>query len=1020
MSSRVHLVIGNSTYLRERARSFNAPVWLVPTERHGHGLDRSFTFPQLALKLAAPPADQPLLSEPQQRLLLRQVIEELTQQRKLRFLGKLIDAPSGVSLIFSFISELKNLGASPVQFTEFAGEVAGRRHLDHDVALIYQSYQDLLTKHGFLDRDAVFQLAMSRKRWPALGDALLVDDFAAFTPPQLALLQRLATHIGETWLTLPGAGEESERFTAVELAKVYEAFPHVESHPSTLVKPNEDMRPSGLRHLSQHLFVENSPSSDDAKGILVIEAPGIVGEVRMVARAIKTQLNNHVHPESIVVAIRQLGTYADLIDETFTEYGIPFELDVNLSLLRVPVVAGLLKAASVASSGFQFADVSALLRNTLFRSVWPELVTDAELPLAADMLLRQLNEPRGREATLSAATRWAEAVPTPLEDEEAEKTQQAQIHELAKRCLPLMRRIFTLWDDAPQAAPFDAHIQWLVAFAGQLGWPGDDSALRQLHADLAGWSERERQIAPTRIWPHDQFLTRLGELAALANRPRSTAAAGQVRILPAATAAGLVYDHLYLPGLGERGFPDLSGGPSLYDQAERAAFRGVGLDLEVVAERLPAEKLLFLRLISGARQSLTLSYPATDEKGQELLPSSFLRTIRDDLFGQGPDGQSVIQHERRTMLIDGLDTDAPLSGCEERIRYARKESNGSQLTPDVAAHLAAVRRVGQQRYCKGEFSAYDGMLANVRVRKQVAQRFGPDRALSPTSLEAYISCPFKFYAGRVLKLTRWDDPSEEIEAHRRGSAYHRALTRLHRGTAAPAELGMRLSDELAYAIKEYADRAGSRTTKILWQLELERVQRSATNYTAHSDKHQKQWADVGTPRAEFLEEQYEIVVEHLEKRVKLGGRIDRIDVIETDAGVVGFLVVDYKTGRRGNHTKPAVERMESLQLAVYALAAEHRLGDVKPLGLLYWLPLDDGPKLVSSKKTFVWPEYRRRLEEWVVTLAEHIRAGEFPLQPRHEDSCNYCEFHRMCRIAQGQRDKTWNLPLPLVEDDVDE
>lgn len=1013
MAARVHIIIGPSaaelsSRLVAHAQSVTSPIWLVPTERHGEPYERAFTFPQLALKLAGPASDRPLLSEPQQRLLMRHVLEELTATRKLKTLGKLLDTPSGIGLVFSLIAELKNLGVGPERFVEFAAEAAGQPVIDRDVALVYQTYQDLLTQHGYLDRAAVFGLAMERKKWPDLGDAVCIDGFAGFSPPELALLQRLAAHVGTMWLTLPGESGESERYAATKSAEVMNAFP--DAAIATLVAANTSP-------LMLHLFVDNAPVCDGADELTIIEAPGIVGEVRMVARAIKARLRGN---ESIVVAIRNLSAYADLVDETFTEYGIPFELSANLPLSRVPVIAGLFKAATVANDGFLFADVSGLLRNTLFRPEWPELKTDPELPLAADMLLRQLNETRGRDAILNAASRWAAAMPTPLEDEEAEQTQQALTHELAKRCLPFLQRVFALWDDAPKSGPFDVHAHWFESFAKRIGWPDDEPALQQLHADLAGWGERERQIAPTQSWSHDRFLRRLGELAALANRPRSTATPGQVRVLSAEAVVGLTHDHLFILGLGERGFPDLSGGPSLYDQQARASFRGVGLDLEVAAERLPAEKLLFLRLVSGYRKTLTLSYPATDEKGQELLPSSFLRAIRDDLFAANLDGSSIINIERRSMLTDGLDTDAPMSPAEQRIRYARKGDDGSLTNPELAAHLVAVRRMSDQRYGRGDFGSYDGMLADVTVKQEIARRFGPDRALSPTSLEAYIACPFKFFAGRVLKLTKWGDPSEEIEAHRRGSAYHRALTRLHRGGRPLPDPGRQLADELALAVTEYADRAGSRTTKILWQLELERLQRSAINYTTHAEQHRETWKSLGVPRTEFLEEPYEVIIEHANKRVKLGGRIDRIDIVETDAGVVGFLVIDYKTGKSANYTGTSVKRLESLQLAVYALAGEHRLGNATPLGLLYWLPLDGGPKIVSAKKSFAWPELRQRLERWLIELAEHIRHGEYPLKPRSDKSCDFCEFHQMCRIAQGERDKTWSLPLPLVEGDVDE
>ena len=51
----------------------------------------------------------------------------------------------------------------------------------------------------------------------------------------------------------------------------------------------------------------------------------------------------------------------------------------------------------------------------------------------------------------------------------------------------------------PKLAAFDTHVQWFETFAKQLGWPEDDPALQQLQADLAGWADRERQIAEANV-----------------------------------------------------------------------------------------------------------------------------------------------------------------------------------------------------------------------------------------------------------------------------------------------------------------------------------------------------------------------------------------------------------------------------------------------------------------------------------------------------------------------------------------
>src|SRR5205807_852700 len=85
----------------------------------------------------------------------------------------------------------------------------------------------------------------------------------------------------------------------------------------------------------------------------------------------------------------------------------------------------------------------------------------------------------------------------------------------------------------------------------------------------------------------------------------------------------------------------------------------------------------------------------------------------------------------------------------------------------------------QQRFDTKEHTPYDGLLRHSDVISDLRQVFHAERVFSPTALEDYIACPFRFFLGHVLRLEPLTEPSEEIEVTRRGQAFHRALSRMH-------------------------------------------------------------------------------------------------------------------------------------------------------------------------------------------------------------------------------------------------
>jgi ATP-dependent helicase/nuclease subunit B len=1027
-----------------RARDVGSCLWLAPTGRAALevrerivAMGRPVLAPNVATLrqfdltaggLAVPDSTT-------RRLILDQVTTDLGRGGSLAYFRRVLETHGFHDSAKGLWDELESLGITPDQL---AHAVRGPR--ESKLAAMAALYAECVRHAALLDP------GRSRLEPSAAIRFVFIDGFTGFTPPEWRLVESLIRR-AETWITLPGADDarggafDAVRETRDSLAGQFHGRMARHRHEV------ENGRPSGIAHLGRALF-EAEPAATDAAGLSIIAAAGPVGEARLVARRIRQFLADGVAPDSIVVTARDLTYSRDLIGEVFDEYRLPVELDGDEPLLRVPVVSTLLRAVRLMDEGWPFVGLTALLRSTYFRPAWPECGEDTAR--RAEGLLRLLGEPRDRDAYLRAVRMWSQAPPDGLEDEGPEEPRRLRKARLAAECRPFLERLFAAWDGFPtKGSPAD-FASWIWSFAADVGLTAaaesdarDRTALDALRTALARWT------GPVLSRP--AFLRGLGTLAASESLPRSAPAAGRVRVVPAEEARHLRCDYLFVLGMGENGFPRLAPPRSLLDDADRQRLRDDGLPFLDPAARLGAEQLLLLQLVARPRRGLVLSYAAVDERGQPLLPGTFLRSICECFEAD------AIPVERQRMLIDGYVTQSPRSAAEARVQFAAtRRGPGSDwrrpgLPDELCEHLRWAEGVAAARFRTGDYLQYDGWLVDAGARTVVRERFGADRVFSPTALEAFVACPFRFLLEHVLHLEELEEPGEEVEHTRRGAAYHRALSRLHQKlrlidpemprATLPEHIGADLRTELDLAVAEYAARAPSPASKRLWELEGRRLHRSADRYRAHWEAFIDPWRKARTYLApELLEADFglkaaatgaidvpPLVLSVGGVEVRIGGRIDRVDVAELDDGV-GFWVIDYKTGRSTSYSAAGLHRFEKLQLPLYALAVERVFfprRKVRPLGLAYWLVTDTGPKPVLPGRQSAawladpnaWEIFRTQLESWVSTVVGRIRDGRFPLAPRSDTCTDTCPYGQVCRISQSRHvGKAWDLALPGADD----
>ncbi|QVL33433.1 PD-(D/E)XK nuclease family protein [Telmatocola sphagniphila] len=803
-----------------------------------------------------------------------------------------------------------------------------------------------------------------------------------------------------------------------------------------------------IAHVNSQLFKSDPKKLNSAKGIELIQAPAELGEARLIARRIAQLIEKSVAPERILIGLHKQPGKADLILSTLRQYSIPVSSLYCGNYQRVPAIRALLNFLNIPAAGWQFRQIAMLLRSNFFRPEWEEISSERKFLREAELFLRYLGEPSGREAFEQGLQTWSVSPPQPLEDEEMEGYERTRMQSIATRSQSFFRNLFDLLDSAPRQATFAEYANWLQRFAREFGF---EKALLPHPAELEKWHaffEIFQQLPKTtRTWNKTEFFELISELANCSTSPETTAQT--VRILEANEAVHLDCDYLFLAGLAEGSFPNLNRTKTLLNHEQLKQLASEGAPLPEPDTDLEVEQDLFRRLLATPKKGVILSYPALDNSGQPLLPATFVGNLLDCFEPE------VVETTAQSMLLSGFFESTPYANFERRCQFvARSRSRIDKVDWSwggrTSQTLQRAAVMAESRFRSKNHNEYDGMIASPKVTSKLEKKFGNSKIFSPTALERYVSCPFRFWMQDALGFRELEEPNEDIEVWQRGMAFHRAIARLHRTILSKTavdpkseEFRKHLQSELNRAILENASKSASLFTRKLWELEGNRLLRLTRNYGTQWAEFQSGWMkSTGVPQPLYLERAFgtrridllsndtenpPLSIGTGEAAIKLGGVIDRVDSVQLSDGLV-FWVIDYKTGTPNHYTPKMFESMERLQLTLYALAAQtlfFQNQNARPLGLAYWFVAHhEGLKTVFPKQKKKgsdpvpmsleeWNQYRKRLENWVGEIVKRIRSGLFPLAPRNKENCSHCPYSQSCRISESRdRKEDWKFDPP--------
>lgn len=723
---------------------------------------------------------------------------------------------------------------------------------------------------------------------------------------------------------------------------------------------------------------------------------------------------------SVAVIARDLDTYAPLVREIFPRYGIPFFVDARRSISGHPVARLLLAALSLAEGDWRIENVTGYLKTGLTplddreiiarievhartrrlsgRAEWCEIDAwhspdvrhraskdaDAELRrgeiegLHAE-LRRALAPALELGRSLLAGAECAEAiwrfldvlgVSAKLEDwaarAEAEgDPESAAIHAQAwGQVVDLLDRLHTI--GLTPAGEADA----------QTGDSADEksrgSAAQTSSASSAAMSAPAGRLVELR----ETIETALATVQAGLIPPRLE----EVVVASADRSRTPTVEVAIVVGLADGNFPRAFDEDPMLTDSDRTRLGDRGCELGPDSiRRYNQERFFAYMALTRASGCLIVSRPLADSEGRALGPSSFYRAVAEGFPLVEPfcyrdaacDVNTEIDASSEGAVASPPLPRLPIALGRWAVQVYHNACRGEN--PGAVARLLAEGHPLARAGLGADANAEAGhVIEHVTEALQWPRGAGldPGRArsfwmerpvMSVTALEDYGRCPFKFFAGRTLRLQR---PREPVPGPAElGQLRHFILERLFEElrNADGLDWGGIDLDRARSIVKEAAEEAATIALADDFGRDAltDTIIRAVTNEMGFFVLALKTMGE----RYGFVQVESEFqfgsggrVAFDLpcddELAFVLRGTIDRVDRLASqgEGEPNRYVVFDYKSSRRGIDPTKLVHGID-LQLPAYGLALESNIGKLKSESG----PVAAGSEAARVQGLFYWP-----------------------------------------------------------------
>jgi hypothetical protein len=806
----------------------------------------------------------------------------------------------------------------------------------------------------------------------------------------------------------------------------------------------------------------SASASAVATGTEMISASDVDEEIRAVTRRLLALARDGVRMDRVAVLMPAIEPYARTVDAALDAAGLAHNGPPVRRLADTVAGRTLARLVGMVDSTFGRDDVIAFLASAPIRR-------DGDRPVPVDRWDRI-----SRRAGVVEGDDWTERLERYALEMAARERDRAREdddpHGTGERTV----RSGSVAHSAGELSAFVTQLRGqLAGLASAIGWSERVDRTRSALRDVLGGSGAPRRWPPEEQQAFESVLAALDRLAALdavegAPAPGAFARAIDAELAapsgrvgrfgdgvlcaPIGSAVGLDLDAVVVVGLAEGLLPVPRREDALLADADRRL--AVDGELAVRDADLGEQRRTYLAALAAADGPRVLSAPRGDLRtSRERLPSRFLLET-----ATARTGRRIFGSDFATLTADGDLTVVPsfaagVRTCGDAASVMERELGVVRAFVDAGGDAADHPLIVSTPVGTGiaasraresaDLTRWDGNVEAVAERVASPATGG---AVSPTRLQDWTTCPFRYFLGSVLGVPVEDTPERtlELSALERGTLVHEVLERFVReelerpeaqrtpaGEPWPASAATRVLEIMDECAAD-AESRGLTGKASLWTLHREDIAADLVEFLARDSSRRIEEGIV--PEAVELP----FGLDHAPairmplpdgRTVAFRGRADRVDRRPDGTRVV----VDYKTGSASGVPKEGDDPLAAgarLQLPVYAAAARQLLG-ARDVEAAYWF--------VSSKGGFVYDPLRldgdteARFGEVVGSIVEGIDHGWFPAVPGEANAffgsshnCRHCDFDPVCPVDRdAQFEHKLDAPqfasfAALLPDEVDE
>jgi len=940
-----------------------------------------------------------VMDENSRLILLEGIVKERLSVEGLFRQNPNLLAPSLSSALARMIEQLAAAGVSPevllskIKDADFFHKPQVKLLID-----VYKQYREVLQKKPVTDPAGMraFLLKEFDPAWFSGYREIIIDGIYYTEKLERDILLKIASFSNSTCIVeAPSQKLLNDAKDFHPLAKAKDFVRDLSCMPAgddTAANPDDLFLASVLfsDNSSENIVNNSPPTSAFAKEINLLSAVNTREEISLIARMVKKSIGSGTSANTILVVFPTLDEYGPLIEEIFTDYGIPYNRALGRQLSTSPVASSIASLLSACVDNFSGPS---LLR--IFSSPFLKYAEQPALAATFDRFIRYHRIIGGKEKLLSALRfytpdkRETDILTEPLND-----FFSAMEPFVAGESFPLsnwMERLNIL-------IAWSGLVPRVEAVHGPLNI--NLQAYRKLNEALTYLTDAGR-LFPEYTYTFHEWLFLLKKTFMHTRFQVPPEDEAGVQILGIQESIGRPWKEIYLGGLTDGKFPQRQPQNIFLPESMLDKLGVNTLD----RERADASRH-FYRLLLSAKK-VTLTYPE-NEGDRPVIPSPFLEELAplmtSGLVNRGIDKTSGIQFSLKIEESCSLPELAKAIG----IRNGEERNRGvpfrtawltvlSHKMPDFVSHITAIKAAVQNM--PSEPSA-----TTLRRKK---------RAFWVTELDDYINCPYDYYVKHILGIEPLEEVTEDISPLDRGSKVHAILRNFYLSWSVPVMKKNRQEAETLLktladsTFDKEADTIRNRREKELFlNVMVERFLNAEEEF----------WKQGMRPA--YLERKIESFKLSLSdgNEVYLSAKIDRIDV--DDNG--NFIIVDYKTGK---YPQPQMNLDQDIfQLPVYSILASSALSCEipplkKPFGLAYYdltgkigagardvvlynkdiVEVQPASKPKASRKSA--EEFETILKQSLDkarTAVEGILSGDFKSRPQDENKCRFCPNEMMC------------------------